>query len=191
MRIEKKNIKELIRAEYNPRIELEPGQEEYELLKNSIETFGYVVPIIWNERTGRIVGGHQRLNVLQAAGQKEAEVSVVDLDEEQEKQLNIALNKIEGEWDNEALRDLLNELDELGVAEETGFDRRSIDFMNRGLEELVDEAVIEQELEDVEETFNITLSFDVAYREDVEEYIRENGKEGIRQLILDKAKGLI
>lgn len=191
MRIEKKNIRNLIPAEYNPRITLEPGDEEYELLKGSLETFGYVVPIIWNERTGRVIGGHQRLSILRAAGEKEVEVSVVDLSEEEEKQLNVALNKIEGEWDNGMLRDLLNELDELGVAEATGFDRRSIDFMNRGLDELVDEAVIESELEDVEETFNITLTFDIGYREDIEEYIRENGKEGIKQLILDKAKGLI
>lgn len=191
MRIEKKSIKQLLRAEYNPRIALEPGDEEYELLEGSLETFGYVVPIVWNERTGRIVGGHQRLTILQAAGAKEVTVSVVDLDEEQEKQLNIALNKIEGDWDNESLRELIHELDELGVAEATGFDRHSIDFMNRGLEELVDEAVIESELEDVEETFNITLSFDVAYRADIEEYIKENGKEGIKQLLIDKAKGLI
>ena len=191
MRIETKNIKQLLRAEYNPRITLEPGDTEYELLEGSLGTFGYVVPIVWNERTGRIVGGHQRLTILKSAGVKEATVSVVDLDEEQEKQLNIALNKIEGEWDNEALRELVHELDELGVAEAAGFDRHSIDFMNRGLEELVDEAVIESELEDVEETFNITLSFDVAYREDIEEYIKENGKEGIKQLLIDKAKGLI
>ena len=191
MRIEKKKITELRRARYNPRVTLGIGDEEYELLKGSLETFGYVVPIIWNERTGRVVGGHQRLTILEEAGEKEVEVSVVDLDEEQEKQLNIALNKIEGEWDNELLRDLLNELDELGAAEATGFDRRSLDFMNRGLEELVDEATIESELEDVEETFNITLTFDIDYRDDVEGYIRENGKEGMKQLILDKAKGLI
>lgn len=191
MRIEKKSITQLIRADYNPRVTLQAGDEEYELLKNSLDRFGYVVPIVWNERTGRIVGGHQRLSVLQAEGKTEVEVSVVDLDEEQEKQLNVALNKIEGEWDNGLLMDLLNELDELGMAEETGFDRHSIDFMNRGLDELVDEATIESELEDVEETFNITLNFAIEYREDIEGYIKENGKAGAVQLILDKAKGLI
>lgn len=191
MRIEKKHIKSLLRADYNPRIALEPGDAEYELLSGSLDTFGYVVPIVWNERTGRIVGGHQRLTILQAAGVKEVTVSVVDVDEEQEKQLNIALNKIEGEWDNEMLRELMQELDELGVAEATGFDRHTLDFMNAGLDELVDEATIESELEDVEETFNITLTFDVAYRDDIEDYIKENGKEGIKKLLLDKAKGLI
>lgn len=191
MRIEKHSIEELQRAGYNPRIALTEADEEYQNLKNSLETFGCVVPIVWNERTGRIVGGHQRLTVLEAAGETEIEVSVVNLDEEQEKQLNIALNKIDGEWDNGMLRDLLNELDELGLAEKTGFDRRSIDFMNRGLEELVDEAIIEQETADIEPTFNLTLTFDVAYRDDINGYISDNGKEGMKQLIIDKAKGLI
>lgn len=191
MRIERKKITELHKAKYNPRIDITEMPDEYELLKGSLETFDCVVPLIWNERTGRLVGGHQRLTVLAAAGETEVDVSVVDLDEEQEKQLNIALNKVEGDWDNGMVRDLLMELDEMGLAESTGFDRRSLDFMQRGLDELVDEDVIEQELADVEETFNITLTFDTAYRDDINDYIRENGKEGIRQLIIDKAKGLI
>lgn len=191
MRIERKQITELMRAEYNPRVELDESHEEYRLLEGSVAEFGYVVPIIWNERTGRVVGGHQRLTVLQNAGETEVDVSVVDLDEEAEKQLNVALNKVEGDWDNETLPELLAELDELGVAEATGFDRRAIDFMNRGLDELVDEATIERELEDVEETFGLTLSFDTAYRDTLTDYMRECGKEGIVQLILDKAKGLI
>lgn len=191
MRIERKKIKELHKAEYNPRIDITEMPDEYQLLKGSLEEFECVVPLVWNERTGRLVGGHQRLTVLAAAGETEVDVSVVDLDEEQEKQLNIALNKVEGDWDNGMVRDLLMELDELGLAEKTGFDRRSLDFMQRGLDELVDEDVIEQELADVEETFNITLSFDTAYRDEINDYIRENGKEGIRQLIIDKAKGLI
>lgn len=191
MRIERKKITELHKAEYNPRVDITEMPEEYELLKGSLDTFDYVVPVIWNERTGRVVGGHQRLTILAASGETEIDVSVVDLDEEQEKQLNIALNKVEGDWDNGMVRDLLIELDELGLAESTGFDRRSLDFMQRGLDELVDEDVIEQELADVEETFNITLSFDTAYRDEINDYIRENGKEGIRQLIIDKAKGLI
>ena len=89
------------------------------------------------------------------------------------------------------LRDLLQELDEMGLAESTGFDRRSLDFMSRGLDELVDDETIEKELEQVEETFNITLTFDSAYRDDITSYMRDNGKEGIKQLIIDKAKGLI
>lgn len=64
MLIEKKKTAELLPAEYNPRKDLKPGDEEYEKLKRSIEEFGYVEPVIWNKTTGRVVGGHQRLKVL-------------------------------------------------------------------------------------------------------------------------------
>ena len=191
MQIERKRLEELTRADYNPRVNLEPGDYEYENLFNSIEEFGYVVPIIWNKRTGNIVGGHQRLTVLMNSGVEEAEVSVVDLDIEQEKQLNVALNRIEGRWDNNMLRDLLNELDEEGLAESTGFDRREIDFMNRTIDDLIDNEVVEAEREGIEETFNLTLTFDSAYRDEIEGYARENGKEGMIQLIIQKAKGEI
>ena len=71
-----------------------------------------IIPVIWNKRTNRVVGGHQRLTVLENEGEVEVDVSVVDLDETQEKQLNIALNKIEGGWDDEKLAELLMELGE-------------------------------------------------------------------------------
>ena len=56
-------------------------------------------PIIWNKTTGNVVGGHQRLKVLTALGYKEIDCVVVDLDEQREKALNVALNKISGEFD--------------------------------------------------------------------------------------------
>uniref|UniRef100_UPI003A91CC4E ParB N-terminal domain-containing protein n=1 Tax=Ellagibacter isourolithinifaciens TaxID=2137581 RepID=UPI003A91CC4E len=93
MLIQKKLIKEMDRAAYNPRVELRPGDDEYEALKDSISEFGLVVPIIWNQRTNRVVGGHQRLTVEENLGHTEVMVSVVDMDEMQEKQLNVALNK--------------------------------------------------------------------------------------------------
>jgi hypothetical protein len=46
-------------AEYNPRKALLPGDAEYEKLKRSVEAFGYICPIVWNERSGNVVGGHQ------------------------------------------------------------------------------------------------------------------------------------
>jgi ParB-like chromosome segregation protein Spo0J len=61
-------------------------------LRASIETFGLVEPVIWNERTGHVVGGHQRLKVLQAQGAEETDVVVVDLPQERETALNLALN---------------------------------------------------------------------------------------------------
>jgi len=96
MLIEKKKTDELIPAEYNPRKDLKPGDPEYEKLNVSLEQFGYVEPVIWNKTTGRVVGGHQRLKVLMDMGIQEVECVVVELSEEKEKALNIALNKISG-----------------------------------------------------------------------------------------------
>lgn len=103
MKIIRKRIADMERATYNPRVELQPGDAEYETLKRSLEQFGMVEPVVWNERTNRVVGGHQRLTVEAALGHEEVDVSVVDLDEIKEKELNIALNKIGGRWDTEKL----------------------------------------------------------------------------------------
>lgn len=100
MQIEKIEIGKLKAAEYNPRKDLKPGDPEFEKLKRSIEEFGYVEPVIVNKRTGyRIVGGHQRYKVLKQLGYTEVDCVIVDLDEQKEKALNIALNKISGSWD--------------------------------------------------------------------------------------------
>lgn len=110
MLIEKKNTAELLPADYNPRKDLKPGDKEYEKLKRSIEQFGYVEPVIWNKTTGRVVGGHQRLKVLIDMGMTEVDCVVVELSEEKEKALNVALNKISGEWDNDKLALLIADL---------------------------------------------------------------------------------
>ena len=98
-------------AAYNPRKDLKPGDREYEKLKRSIVEFGYVEPVIWNRRTGNVVGGHQRLKVLVDMGQTEIDCVVVDLDLRREKALNVALNKIQGDWDEEKLASLMAEFD--------------------------------------------------------------------------------
>lgn len=108
-------------AAYNPRKELKPGDPEYENIARSIETFGYVDKIIVN-RDGTIIGGHQRARVLADMGYDKVEVTVCDLDKAHEKALNVALNKITGEWDDQKLKDLLIDIDKdsLGL-EITGF----------------------------------------------------------------------
>jgi len=103
---------EINEAPYNPREKLVAGMFEYEKLKDGIEHFGLVEPLVWNKRTGNLVGGHQRLAVLKDTGATEAPCSVVDMSIEEEKLLNIALNKIKGEWDYDKLRDILGEFDE-------------------------------------------------------------------------------
>lgn len=111
MIIEKIPISKLREASYNPRLDLKPGDAEYEKIKRSIEEFDLVEPLVWNRTTGNLVGGHQRLKVLKEKGVKEVEVSIVEIsDLNREKALNIALNKVQGDWDNEKLNAILLEL---------------------------------------------------------------------------------
>ena len=127
MKFVKKKITDLIPADYNPRKDLKPGDPDYEKLKRSMHEFGYVDPIIWNQQTGHVVGGHQRLKILQDEGIQEAECVVVSLDDEKEKTLNIALNEISGDWDKDKLALLMTDLQasDLDVSL-TGFDENEI-----------------------------------------------------------------
>jgi len=128
MKIEKIKIEKLNPAEYNPRKDLKPGDPEYEKLKNSILTFGYVEPVLWNKRTGNIIGGHQRYKVLVELGEKEIDCVVVDMDSENEKALNIALNKVSGDWDKDKLMLLIEDLQGVDFdVSLTGFDPAELD----------------------------------------------------------------
>lgn len=130
MLIKKKNVADLLPAEYNPRKDLKPGDAEYEKLKRSITEFGYVEPVIWNQTTGRVVGGHQRLKVLQEMGMTEIDCVIIEVSEEKEKALNIALNKISGDWDTNKLALLITDLQgsDLDVSL-TGFEPVEIDAL--------------------------------------------------------------
>lgn len=122
MKFIKLKIDQLIHAEYNPRKDLKSGDPEFEKIKKSIAEFGYVEPIIVN-RDYTIIGGHQRHKVLKALGYEEVDCVIIDVDKTKEKALNIALNKITGEWDTEALAGLLEELKMQDYnIELTGFD---------------------------------------------------------------------
>jgi DNA modification methylase len=133
MQIEKLKVEQLIPADYNPRKDLKPGDAEYDKLKRSIEQFGYVEPLIWNKVTGRVVGGHQRLKVLIDMGITEVECVVVELPEDKEKALNIALNKINGEWDNDKLALLIADLQGADFdVSLTGFDPAELDDLFKG-----------------------------------------------------------
>ncbi len=131
MEVVKMNIDKLRPADYNPRKDLKPGDKEYENIKKSIEKFGYVEPITWNKRTGNIVGGHQRVKVLKELGHTEIDAVIIDIDEMEEKALNVALNKISGAWDDEKLKDLLNEINEFDYEIElTGFSESELMELN-------------------------------------------------------------
>ena len=130
MVIERKHTADLIPADYNPRKDLKPGDAEYEKLKRSIEQFGYVEPVIWNKTTGFVVGGHQRLKVLLDMGITEVECVVVEMGAEKEKALNIALNKISGEWDKDKLALLIADLQGADFdVSLTGFEPAEIDSL--------------------------------------------------------------
>ena len=105
------NITNLNPAPYNPRKDLKPGDAEYEKLKKSMQAFGYLEPIVWNQRTGNVIGGHQRLKVLREQEVTEVPCVVVDFDEDTEKAANLALNKISGDWDFAKLAEVLLDLD--------------------------------------------------------------------------------
>ncbi|MDE6838094.1 MAG: ParB N-terminal domain-containing protein, partial [Acutalibacter sp.] len=137
---------------------------EWEKLRNSIVQFGNVEPIVWNKRTGNVVGGHQRLKVLKSLGYEAIPCSIVDLSEEDEKLLNVALNKIKGQWDYEKLEELLSGYDR-EVATLSGFSEDEIAVILASNEDLwEDEEDYSEWDEDTEETvvggsYVVTLVF--------------------------------
>jgi len=127
MEFKKLKIDTLIPAKYNPRKALKPGDAEFEKIKNSITEFGYVDPIIVNTDM-TIIGGHQRWSVLKTLGYTEVDCVVIEIDKTKEKALNIALNKVTGEWNKELLADLIKDLQSLDYdVSFTGFDPPEID----------------------------------------------------------------
>lgn len=140
METRKMRIEELNPAAYNPRIDLKPGDPDYEKLKQSISKFGHVQHIVWNQRTGNVVGGHQSLKVLKDLGYTEVDCVVVDLDDSEEKTLNIALNKISGRWDINKLSELMEELVEEGMVALTGYSDDEIERLTTQIEQTVNAA---------------------------------------------------
>lgn len=110
MKMETWKLSALKPAAYNPRVQLQPDDPDYQDIKHSIERWGYVAPIIINS-DGTIIGGHQRYTVLTDLGYTEAQVVILDVNKTEEKAINIALNKISGQWDEVKLKDLLMSLD--------------------------------------------------------------------------------
>jgi DNA modification methylase len=155
MEITMMQIRQITKADYNPRVELQPGDPAYEKLKNSIETFGFCEPLIFNRTTGHLVGGHQRLTVLEDLGYAEAEVVVVELPPEQEKAFNIGLNKIQGDWDEHKLALLL---DELTKAPE--FDVGLTGFETEEISDILDRALNADSSQAKEENFDVDEALD-------------------------------
>lgn len=191
MEIEKIKITDIIPAEYNPR---QISDEELTKLTNSINEFGLVDPIIINLKNNKIIGGHQRYDVLINQyildNNFYAELNLLrfgdigwiftDTDlkiesEEHEKALNLALNKISGEWDAIKLKDLLNELDMKDFdIELTGFndielsfysDNDDLDFNPFEYDDEEEEDELPEDYVDVEgdvpnQTYNVIFNFE-------------------------------
>ncbi len=184
---------EIKAADYNPRKDLQPEDTEYKKLRRSIEEFGYVEPIIWNERTGNVVGGHQRLKVLLEQGAQEIDCVVLSLDDKDEKILNVLLNKVKGRWDIGKLADLLQELDEAGAMEVTGFEDwelQSLLMQYDHIKDLMEEDFSDYSSEKERSTFVMTFSLPAGAREAVENYLQntDNAKAELATAIINKVK---
>lgn len=219
MEIEHIKITDLKPAEYNPR---RISDEDYQKLKNSISTFGLVDPIIVNLKNMHIVGGHQRYDVLLDQSMEDndfvAELPMIRLgdvgfvftdtslsieDDDHEKALNLALNKISGEWDELKLQPLLEELELSPInIELTGFDElelEELDINTHDNHEVVEDDYTEpEELEtDIKhgDLFRLgnhyLLCGDSTIEEDVERLLTASGKrESIDLLLTDPPYGM-
>jgi ParB-like chromosome segregation protein Spo0J len=144
IRLKKIPISDLRPDPDNPRVDLKPGDPEYERIKASITGFGLVDPIILDSKTLLVIGGHQRLNVLIEQGITElyllplggitwafSSLDLKPLTDAQKKALNVALNNLKGEWEFEKLIKVLNDLKEAGLDFTiTGFSEDQLDSMN-------------------------------------------------------------
>ena len=143
MRIERILINKLKPAKYNPR---QITKKQYNDLKDSIDRFGLVDPIIINKNGNIVIGGHQRLKICKELKYKDVDCVVLDLNKEQERELNIRLNKSGGEWDMDILANEfdIEELKEWGFKDlEFGF---NIDKIEEDKEDIATITIREDDL---------------------------------------------
>lgn len=177
LKIQRIKIKDINIAEYNPRADLDPDDPAMKRISASIEAFGAVVPLVWNKKTKNLVGGHQRLKDYIARGWKEVDVSVVDLNEQDERALNIALNNSHGRNENDKLHAILADLPDEQV-ENAGYDE---DRMAALLTEIGDPQPPEPEPPDPKDTEKtITLVCSV---QDAEEFMPIIEKWALRESV--------
>jgi len=161
-------LNDLKPAPYNPRVSLQPGMPAYDRLARSLAEFDLVQPIVWNEQTGHVVSGHQRLQILKDRGAAEIDVVVVSMSLEREKALNVTLNnsQVGGDWDTEKLIDLIGELDAL-----PDFDATLTGFDADDLKDLVlapDPGFVPDEEEETDSFIKVVLEIPPEQWEDVE-----------------------
>ena len=189
MKIEIIKIEELKHFKENPR---KISKEELENLKKSIQKFGMVDPLII-DGNNIVIGGNQRLVAAKEMSLKDIPcVRVLNLTDNEKKALNLALNKISGDWDEDKLTKLLREINEQekDILEFIGFDEAELDDI---LER--EPVVVEEDLEkdkgkvrmsfeipsDVCERFSVLLGVygydkDAVFLRWLEKYLNENEK---------------
>lgn len=138
-------IENLIDAPYNPRKKLKKTDKEYQTIARSLDRFGLVGGMVWNERTGHLVAGHQRKQILLDNGVEEVPVYVVDVDLDTEKAMNLMLNKSSGQWEDDMVKDLLKSLS-VELIPYTGFnDDEYAKAISKGYDEVMMGALMEDE----------------------------------------------
>jgi hypothetical protein len=185
-------LAEMTPAAYNPRKDLQPGDREWEKIERSIDTFGMVEPIVFNERSGRIVGGHQRAKIMMHRGETEADVVLVNLSDEDEKILCAKLNRVQGYWDTEKLAELLTEIkDATGSLENTGFEDWELESLTQEYDHIGD--LMEDEFSDAgkteAETFAVTFVFPIDAKESIDAFIASSGKKALLEIVMEQVRG--
>lgn len=127
---EKMALADMKPAPYNPRKDLQPQDEEYQQIRDSIVNHGLLQPIVYNKRTGHDVSGNQRRKILMDGGVTHVTAAVIDVSLQREKEINIALNKIGNMWDQPKLRDIFVQL------KDEGYDLSRTSFPTGEIEEL-------------------------------------------------------
>ena len=143
-----------INADYdsNPRV---VNDSKLDALKDSLSKFGYVQPIVVNNKTNNLISGHQRLRILKDSHQ-EIEVWMVDVDEFKENAAAIALNNEVADYDQDMLKSIIDEIDESNVRL-TGFDDSEIKRITEELDESFMQGT--EELSEQIDIYKTTLEF--------------------------------
>ena len=199
--IEKISIDSLVPADYNPR---KISDKDYTNLKNSIDEFGIVSPIIINLSDNTIISGHQRFDVLYYEnnvsdlyliklgdiGWVFTETDLKIKDKNYEKTLNLALNRIHGEFDEDKLNEVLVELEELNLDYLTGFDLEfddiDYDFITRIDEEDEEDEIIEELIDD--DVYDDEIIEEITDNNIKEEDIEEKSDKSEKQKSSDRIR---
>lgn len=127
------------RSDYNPRKPIEKGSKFYTDLSDSLNQYGQVEELVYNLRTGNLVGGEQRSRVMfDDDPDALAPVSLVDCDPDEEIHLCVQLNRLHNRFDDEKLAGVfqkLNAKDRFSALKVTGFDRDDVAAIMQRFEE--------------------------------------------------------